>query len=564
MADTKQTYTYLGLRTLFENGDLLEDQSDNGLLANTLFVHSNKLLINFVVYKRGQIFLLWWPFECLERIKYEEEVRAGSFDIGQRIEGFAVSNDYFFLVTDSFELSAFKIVDLIDGNPQIYEIRKLHSFPKQIQTHVIENLLIYETEEDGLSVLVFADESSLEDETAQTFTLHPFQKENHCFVSKVRPCVYNLVFVEQGSSLEVHFRLLATQDYKKKDLCFYNLVEYEIQGECTIAKRILCSITCEKDVIAADVNITGEKLLVSLSNGLIFVIQDIYKKGSKIYYGRQKQIEENYRLQWMPHLPVICCYGRGSLLLFDNELNLLKSFKDRKTPISPLSFVQGVNFFYFEELPLLSYIKENNSITLKYLTTRTEDIGSIEQMNISEELINIFVETKKLHLAISLTKEKRSLNSKKIKDLELLLITQFENFYPKCKIGAELLIEYLLERVEKTKDMKRLSLLILRTIMTLIESENIESAYKLAKKAEHPLGLLKVKEYCQKQEFKNLEEKAASKLIRILKKKYELGDQTTKDLKYLKNIDSVEDLKPFDTKLKTVLQTLGLSSDSIP
>ena len=554
--DQKQTYTYLGLRTLFENNDLLEDSRENELLTNNLLVHSNKLLINFVVYRQGQIFMLWWPFESLERRKFEEEVESGCLHLQNKIEQIAISNDYLFFVTDSLELNALKIIDLINGNPlQIYQLRKLNSLPTQLLTHQLENILIFETKE-GSSVLLLAEESSLEDgEMAQIFPLDPFQPENLCFVSKTRAIVYNLVFAEQGTPLENHFRLTTQQDHKKKEIYFYNLVEYEIRGERTIAKRILCSIACEKDISAADINITGEKLLISLSNGLIFVIQDIYKRGSKIYYGRQKQIENNYRLQWMAHLPVICCFGRNALLLFDNELNLLKSFKERRTPISPLSFVQGVNFFYHEELPLLSYIKENNSITLKYLTTRTEDISLIEHINISEELVNIFVETKRLHLAISLTKEKRSLNSKKIKDLELLLVTQFENIYPKFKIGAELLADYLLEALEKTKDIKRLNLLILRVVMTLIQSGNIEAAYKLAKKAEHPLGMLKVKDYCQQQGFKNLEEKTDTNLIKALKKKYELSDQTAKDLKYLKNIDSIDDLKPFDTKLKNVLQS---------
>jgi len=557
--DSKQTYTYFGLRTLFENNELLENSRDHDLLTNNLLVHSNKLLINFVVYRQGLIYMLWWPFESLERRRHEEEVESGCLHLDKRIEQIAISNDYLFFVTDLFELKALKITDLLNGNPlQIYDLRKLTSLPKQLLTQPLENILIFEAKE-GPSILLLTEESSLEDgEVAQIFPLDFFQEENLCFVSKTKSCVYNLVFAEQGAPLEVHFRLTTQQDSSKKEIYFYNLVEYEIRGERTIAKRILCSIASEKNITAADVNITGEKLLISLSNGLIFVIQDIYKRGSKIYYGKQKQIENNYRLQWMTHLPVICCFGSGALLLFDNELNLLKSFKERRTPISPLSFVQGVNFFYHEELPLLSYIKENNSITLKYLTTRTDDIGLIEHMNISEELINIFVETKRLHLAISLTKEKRNLNSKKVKDLELLLVTQFENFYPKFKVGAELLIEYLLERLQKTKDTKRLGLLVLRVIITLIESGSIESAFKLAKKAEHPLGMLKVKEYCQQQGFKNLEEKTNTNLIKTLKKKYDLSDQTAKDLKYLKNIDSIDDLKPFDSKLKNVLQSLGL------
>jgi len=554
-------YPYFHIQTLFENSDFLpKDIDDSELIANQLLINYSNILINFTVYRKGQVYILWWPLHSFNPINSENEIQSGYFDLDCIITNTAFTNDYFLFIDEEMNLKVFAIKNILEG-PLIWELKKFILIPKMFLSHLTENLILFEEKGEVILLKLYADKK--EDPIKfEKVIIESYQTENLYFFSKENKKVYSLTYFDKMEKLKVNFKLFA-QNSPSDEAYFYHLKEYnhtDIKPD-SFGCESVCSFSCEKPIMQVEVNTTGEKLLVKLLNGLIFLIENFLDKNSKVYYGKLKQIDNNFQLKWIDNLPLICCYGKGILIFLDNELNFLKSFRDKNVPLSSISFLTGFNFSHFEELPLFSYVKANNAITIRLLATKSEN--KIEHSNVAEELIYYFFEKCRLDLVVSMMKERKIKFSKSHEELELILLSQFEEYFPKTKDGAEQIIDYF-SALEKYQDaLDKTSLSIHRLILTFLGENDLESAYKLAKKTKNIIGLIKIKDYCQEKGFIHLHEKIDNQLNKILKNDFGISEQTLKELKHLKDIDSLDELLPFDAKLQSVLQTLKLSEKDV-
>ena len=560
---TTTAQPFLFLPNLYENKSFLPKATENlQLVSSQLLITCKETLLQVSVYNNGDIYILWWTIKSLSRLIYREDVQGGSFSLNIKIKEATSSSNFLYLMAGTLELLVIRVSDIMDGNPCIYEIKKLVNSPQIFLTHAVHDILLIEENYELKLIRTKTDDKDWS-EAFNSSLIEKYNNKSQYFLSKKNAVLYSLGYSEQVASVDVHYKLIAQDGSESKEIHFYSLTEYDLTKPEAPEKRVICSIICGKEIIASDINTTEEQIVIMQANGYIFIIQNINQRGSKIFYGKPKQMDNTFQLKWLDNLPVICCYGRDVFFLVDCQFNLLKSFREKTSPLASVFFLNSLASSVLEDTTMISYLKADNQIVIKCLSAQIEDGDSISSHKVFEELINFFFETGRLQLAVSLVKEKSKFDQEQHSNCELQLVALFEQNYSKVVSEVQTIIDYFIERFKTIQNAKKFNFLVHRVILTLLSENNIEAAYRLAKGTEHVTGFIKIRNYCNDKTFSHLEEKMDEQLNKIIKKKYGLDDKTLKDLRYLKDITSIQELAPFDTKLNTVLESLGLSYKDI-